>query len=74
MIQGVTSLAKYIKPSLFKSGFSAAGLMQTATAAKSMADATGLLKNLEKGLKPEAMTNEWAGKKDTWVSALDMLK
>lgn len=39
-----------------------------------MSDATGLLKNLEGGLKPEAMTSEWAGKKNSWLSALQLLQ
>jgi hypothetical protein len=39
-----------------------------------MSDATGLLKNLEGNLKPEAMTADWAGKRSGWLTALDLLK
>lgn len=74
MIENITSLTKFIKPSMFKNGFNVQSLLQTATTAKSMADATGLLKNLEGGLKPEAMTSNWAGKKAGWLNALNLLK
>jgi hypothetical protein len=59
---------------MFKSGFNVPDLTQAAGAAKTMADATGLLKNLEGGLKPEAMTTDWASKKTSWLSALNLLK
>ena len=74
MIKNITSLSKFIKPSMFKSGFSAESLMKTASTAKTMADAGNLLKNLEGGMKPEAMVDGWAGKKNSWLSALNMLK
>jgi len=74
MIGNITSLAKFIKPAMFKNGFSVENLMKTATTAKTMGDAAGLLKGLEGGMKPEAMVSSWAGKKNSWISALDMLK
>jgi len=39
-----------------------------------MADAAGLLKKLEGGLKPEAMVSGWSGERNTWLSALNLLK
>jgi len=74
MIEHVSSLTKFIKPSMFKDAFKPENLLQTATTAKSMTDAVGLLKNLEGGLKPEAMVSSWAGKKSSWLSALSLLK
>jgi len=74
MIENISSLSKFIKPSMFRSGFSAQSLLQTATKAKSMADAAGLLKKLEGGLKPEAMVSGWSGERNTWLSALNLLK
>lgn len=74
MISNITSLAKFIKPAMFKNGFNLQGLMKTASTAKTMTDAAGLLKNLEGGMKPEAMASDWAGKKNTWLSALSLLK
>ena len=74
MIEGITSLTKFIKPSMFKEAFKPANLLQTATKAKTMADAAGLLKNLSGGLKPEAMVSSWAGKESAWLSALNLLK
>ena len=70
----VASLTKFIKPSMFKDAFKPENLIKTASTAKSMADATGLLKSLEGGLKPEAMVAGWAGKKSSWLSALSLLK
>ena len=74
MVKNITSLAKFIKPAMFKNGFNMESLMKTAGTAKTMADAGGLLKTLEGGLKPEAMVSGWAGQKNTWLSALNMLK
>jgi hypothetical protein len=74
MIESVTSLAKNIKPSMFKEAFQLDNLLKTASSAKSMADATELLKNLEGGLKPEPMVSDWGGKKNTWLSALNLVK
>ena len=70
----VSSLAGFIKPDLFKSGFSLPGLQQSAGSANSMSDAVGVLKGFEGALKPEAMTAEWASQKSGWLSALDLLK
>ena len=74
MASSVSSLAGFIKPGMFKSGFNVQELMKAAGTAKSMADATGLLKNLEGGLKPEAMSSDWGAKKTSWESALALLK
>jgi len=74
MASSISSLAGFIKPGMFKSGFNLQALQQAASAAKTMGEATGLLKNLEKGLKPEAMSSDWASKKTSWESALQMLK
>ena len=74
MASSISSLAGFIKPSMFKSGFNVQELMSAAGAAKSMSDAAGLLKNLEGGLKPEAMSSEWGAKKTSWESALALLK
>lgn len=74
MASSISSLAGFIKPGMFKSGFNVQQLMSAAGTAKSMADATGLLKNLEGGLKPEAMSSDWGAKKTSWESALALLK
>ena len=74
LAKSVGSLAGFIKPGMFKQGFNLQSLLGAANTAKTMADATGLLKNLEGGLKPEAMTSGWAGKRSGWLSALSLLK
>lgn len=74
LANSVSSLAGFIKPSMFKNGFSLDNLTKAASAAKTMSDATGLLKTLEGGLKPEALTSDWAGKRTGWLSALSALK
>jgi hypothetical protein len=74
MAKSVSSLAGFIKPEMFKSGFNLNSLLQTAGTVKTLAGASGLLKNLEGGLKPEAMVAGWAGKRSSWLSALNLLK
>ena len=74
LAKSVSSLAGLIKPAMFKDGFNLKGLQQAAGVAKTMSEAAGLLTNLEGGLKPEAMTDSWAGKRSGWLSALNLLK
>ena len=74
LAKSVGSLASFIKPGMFKSGFNLKSLLNTANTAKTMADATGLLKNLEGSLKPEAMTNDWKAKRGGWLNALSLLQ
>ncbi|MBE7173215.1 MAG: hypothetical protein INR73_21760 [Williamsia sp.] len=74
MASTVASLASFVKPSLFKEGSSAAGILQTANKVKTMTDAAGLLKSFEGGLKPEAFTSGWSGQRSSWLSALNLLK
>lgn len=72
--QSVSSLAGAIKPDMFKSGFNVSNLIQTAGTVKTMANAAGLLKNLEGGLKPDALTSAWGTQRSGWLSALSLLK
>lgn len=72
--KSVSSLAGFIKPNLFKSGFSLDGLLKTANTVNTISSATGLLKNLEGGLKPEAFLSSWSSKRSGWLSALSLLK
>jgi hypothetical protein len=70
----ISSLAGYIKPGMFKSAFNLKNLQQLASTAKTMADAKGLMKNLEGGIKPEGMAEGWDTKRTNWLSSLDLLK
>jgi hypothetical protein len=72
--QSITSLAGFIKPEMFTKGFNIQSLLSTAATVKTMTQATGLLKNLEGGLKPEAFVSGWAGKRSGWLSALSLIK
>ncbi len=72
--QSVSSLAGFIKPDMFKSGFNVASLLQTANTVKTITDATGVLKSLEGGLKPEALSTGWNKQRTGWLSALNLLK
>ncbi|HWK06171.1 MAG TPA: hypothetical protein VNS58_21165 [Puia sp.] len=74
MAKSVFSLAGFVKPGMLKQGFNAGSLGQAASTAKTYSDASGLLKNLEGGLKPEAMVSSWAGKRTGWSNALSLLK
>ena len=72
--KSISSLAGFIKPDMFKSGFDVASLVKTANTVKTLSSATGLLKNLEGGLKPEALVSGWASKRPAWLSALNLIK
>ena len=74
LASSISSLAGFIKPGMFKNGFNLNGLQQAASSVKTMTDAAGLLKNLEGGLKPEAMTGGWTGKRDGWLKDVEALK
>jgi hypothetical protein len=74
MAKSVSSLSGFIKPGLFKQGFNLGSVTQAANTAKTYSDASGVLKNLEGGLKPEAFVSSWAGKRTGWLNALSLLK
>ena len=72
--KSISSLAGFIKPDMFKSGFDVSKLIQTANTVKTLSSAAGLLKNLEGGLKPEALLSTWTSQKPAWLSALNLIK
>lgn len=72
--KSIASLAGFIKPDMFKQGFNLQSLLSTANTVKTMANAVGLLKNLEGGLKPEAFASGWTTKRPAWLSALNLIK
>jgi hypothetical protein len=74
MAQSVSNLSRYIKPAMFKQGFNMSSITSAARAVKTYSDASGVLKSLEGGLKPEAFVGNWAGKRSSWLSALNLLK
>ena len=74
LAKNIVSLGKYIKPSMFKEAFSLKNLEKTASTVKTLGQASGLLKKLEGGLKPEAFTSDWASLRPAWSKALGMVK
>jgi hypothetical protein len=54
--------------------FNVNSLVQAAGTATTLSSAGGLLKNLEGGLKPEALSSSFAAQKPGWETALSMLK
>ena len=74
MAQSISSLVGFLKPGAFKSGFNVQSLLQTASTATSMSSATGLLKSLEGGLKPESLSDSWVKQKNGWLGALNLIK
>ena len=74
MAKSVSSLSSFIKPTMFKQGFNAGSIASAASAVKTYSDASGVLKSLEGGLKPEAFVSSWASKRSGWLSALNLLK
>src|ERR1700712_5049169 len=69
MAQSVAFLGGGIKPTMFKSGFNVASLIQTAGTVKTLASAGGLLNSLQGGLKQEALASSWTAQKPGWESA-----
>ena len=74
MAKQTSSLAGFIKPTMFKDGFNVGSITQAANTATTYSDASGVLKSLEGGLKPEALVSNWASKRSSWLSALNLLK
>ncbi|HMC84404.1 MAG TPA: hypothetical protein VKI61_02725 [Chitinophagaceae bacterium] len=74
MASSVASLAKGIKPDMFRTGFDVNSLDQTAGTIKTLSSAGSLLNNLQGGLKPEALSSTWATQKPGWETALGLLK
>jgi hypothetical protein len=74
MAQSVSVLSRYINPSMFKQGYTMSSITSTARAVKTYSDASGMLKSLEAGLKPEAFVGRWGSKRSGWLSALNLLK
>ena len=74
LAKNISLLAGFIKPGLLKNGFNLKSLQQSATTAKSITDAVGLMKNLEGGIKPEGMVDSWDAKRTNWSSSLDQVK
>jgi hypothetical protein len=74
LAKNISALAGFIKPGFFKQTFSLKNLQNLASSAKTMGDASSLLKNLEGGLKPEAVTSDWTAKRSGWTQALDLIK
>lgn len=72
--KSIASLAGFIKPDMFKQGFNVQNLISTANTVKTLADASGLLKKFEGGLKPEAFLSSWTSKRTGWLSALSLIK
>jgi hypothetical protein len=70
----VASLAGFIKPDLFKQGYSAQGISELAQKVTSLSGATTLLKTFEEGLKPKAYTDEWQDQRGGWQKTLDVLQ
>ena len=74
MAQSISSLVGFLKPGSFKTGFNVQNLLQTANTVKTMGSATGLLKSLAGGLKPEALSDSWTEQQPGWLSALNLIK
>ncbi|HKH61947.1 MAG TPA: hypothetical protein VKA49_13995 [Flavitalea sp.] len=74
MASTISSLAGFIKPSLFKPGTTASSIVGAAGKVQTMAQAAGLLRTFEGGLKPETFASGWSGQRSGWLSALNLLK
>ncbi|MBX9783973.1 MAG: hypothetical protein K2X48_11855 [Chitinophagaceae bacterium] len=70
----IASLIGFLKPGMFRQGFNIQNLVSAANTAKNMSQVTGLLRNLEGGLQPEAFADSWSGERTNWLNALNLVK
>ena len=59
----VNNLIGHIKPGMFKDGVDANKLLDMGNSVKGIADAAGLLKNLDNGLLGKAFKSDWSSKR-----------
>ena len=69
----VNNLIGHIKPGMFKEGVDVNKLLDMGNSAKSIADATGLLKGLDNSLLGKAFKSDWSSQRPAWQNALDLL-
>lgn len=69
----VNKLIGNIKPGMFKDGVDVPKLMDMAGSAKSIADATGVMKKLNNSLLSKAFKGGWSKKSGLWDKALGAL-
>lgn len=74
MAKNISSLAGFIKPEMFKSNFNVSSLQNHANTAKTIGQATRVLKDLENGIKPEAFSDVWKLQRSGWLEDLNKLK
>ncbi len=73
-VKNITSLAGFINPNKFKTGVSAASILNKAGSVSTFTKAGILLKDLEAGLKPEAFSSIWNLSRANWLKDIDRLK
>jgi hypothetical protein len=69
--KNIASLVSFIKPIMFKNNFNTNNLLNAAT---TMPAAMALLKDLESGLKPEAISDFWKLQKTNWIADINKVK
>jgi hypothetical protein len=72
--KNISTLVSFIKPEMFNKNFNSAALIKPATAPKTMPAAVALLKDLETGLKPEAISDFWKLQKTGWLADINKVK
>jgi hypothetical protein len=70
----ISSLTDVIKPTGFKNTFNISSIKNNAAAVKTIPEAIALLKDIEAGLKPEAIAGIWLLQRNAWLSDVNRLK
>lgn len=69
-VKNILSIARLIKPEMFKQGFTLPGFETLAAKTTTMAGAANLLKELETNIKPAAISNVWLFQRNGWLADL----
>jgi hypothetical protein len=72
--KNISSFISFIKPEMFKTGFNIPGLLTAADGSKTMPAAMSVLKNLEDGLKAEAISDIWKLQRNNWMADINKIK
>jgi hypothetical protein len=72
--QNIGTLAGFLRPNQFRKGFNLQGLLNTASTVTTLVQAVGLLRNLEGGLQPSALSSGWSGQRQGWLNTLNLIR
>lgn len=74
LAQKITTVLSFIKPEMLKKEFNKTAFDNSATTAVTMVSVVALLKELEAGLKADALENIWSFQKKAWLSDISKVE